>query len=111
MYRIVAADSAAPRDGRFIETLGHYHPLTHPATVVVNRARVEHWMKHGAQPTAVVQRLLKRVEAAAEPKPAVAAPTRVRRTRAAAVTPSETPETPPAAESAHEAPEGTQAES
>lgn len=85
MYRIVAADSHAPRDGRFIETLGHYHPLTHPATVVFNQERVDHWIRVGAQPTDVVRRLLKR--AAEAPAPETAAPAS-RRTRA---TPAPTP--------------------
>lgn len=58
MYRIVAADSRAPRDGRFLETLGHYNPLTEPATVVVKEERVRYWVEHGAQPTDVVVRLL-----------------------------------------------------
>ncbi len=72
MYRIVAADSRAPRDGRFIESLGYYHPLTNPATVVVKRDRIDHWLQHGAQPTDVVARILR---SAAEPlalEPAVA---------------------------------------
>ncbi|MBI2886437.1 MAG: 30S ribosomal protein S16 [Chloroflexi bacterium] len=60
-YRIVAADSRSPRDGRFIEILGHYNPLTEPATVVVKGERVEHWLRHGAQPTDVVARLLRTV--------------------------------------------------
>ena len=67
MYRIVAADSRAPRDGRFLETLGHYHPLTKPATVVVNQERLDHWLSHGAQPTDVVQRLIKHAAEAAVP--------------------------------------------
>ena len=58
-YRIVVADSRSPRDGRSIETLGHYNPLTDPATVVVDQDRVRHWVEHGAQPTEAVQRVLK----------------------------------------------------
>lgn len=57
-YRIVAAESRFARDGRFIETLGYYNPLTHPATVVVKEERVRYWLEHGAQPTDVVARLL-----------------------------------------------------
>jgi len=57
-YRIVAAESRFARDGRFIETLGYYNPLTEPATVVVKEDRVQYWMEHGAQPTDVVARLL-----------------------------------------------------
>ena len=57
-YRIVAADSRSPRDGRFLEILGHYNPLTEPATVVVKEDRVRYWVEHGAQPSDVVARLL-----------------------------------------------------
>lgn len=57
-YRLVAAPSRAPRDGRFIEILGHYNPLTNPATVVFKEERIMHWLKEGAQPTESVQRLL-----------------------------------------------------
>ena len=57
-YRIVAADARSPRDGRFIETIGHYNPLTDPETVVVDADRARHWIQHGAQPTDAVKRLL-----------------------------------------------------
>jgi small subunit ribosomal protein S16 len=57
-YRLVAAPSRSPRDGRFIEILGHYNPLTNPATVVFKEERIMHWLKEGAQPTESVQRLL-----------------------------------------------------
>lgn len=85
MYRIVAADSHSPRDGRFLETLGHYNPLTQPATVVVKEERVQYWLSHGAQPTDVVARLLRK-SAAAEAPVAVAIAT----------------EAPPAAETSDE---------
>ena len=111
MYRIVAADSHMPRDGRFLETLGHYHPLTKPATVVINQERLQHWLSVGAQPTDIVQRLIKRAaEAPAEaPVEAAATPARAtRRPRAAAkaegapvVTPAEAR---PVAEAATKAP-------
>lgn len=58
-YRIVVADSRYPRDGRFIEELGTYNPLTNPATVSVDAERVQAWMKNGAQPTDTVRSLLK----------------------------------------------------
>jgi small subunit ribosomal protein S16 len=58
-YRIVAAESRAPRDGRFLEILGHYNPRTEPPTLEVNEERVRHWLSHGAQPTVAVMRLLK----------------------------------------------------
>lgn len=57
-YRIVIADARAPRDGRFIEIIGHYNPLTNPADVVVNSERALYWLRSGAQPTEVVQRML-----------------------------------------------------
>lgn len=58
-YRIVAADSRSPRDGRFIETLGTYNPLTEPAAVDVKEERVFYWLKNGAQPTQTVKNLLR----------------------------------------------------
>ncbi len=57
-YFIVAANSAAPRDGKFIEKLGTYNPLTVPATVRLNRERALHWMQEGAQPTNTCRRIL-----------------------------------------------------
>lgn len=57
-YRVVVADSRSPRDGRFIEILGHYSPLTEPPTVSIDRAKVEEWIKKGAQPSNTVRRLI-----------------------------------------------------
>ncbi len=57
-YRIVAADSQSPRDGRFLETIGHYNPRTNPATVVINEEKAIKWLRNGAQPTDVAERLL-----------------------------------------------------
>lgn len=59
-YRIVAAEHSAPRDGRFIEIIGHYDPLTEPATVKVNEERARHWLSVGAQPSDTVAGLLRR---------------------------------------------------
>ncbi len=56
-YRFVVADSRAPRDGRFIEILGHYNPRTEPKTLEVNADKVKEWLAKGAQPTATVRRL------------------------------------------------------
>ena len=68
-YRIVAAEHSSPRDGRFIEIIGHYNPLTEPATVVVNDERAKHWLSVGAQPTETVAGLLRRAGViATEPK-------------------------------------------
>jgi small subunit ribosomal protein S16 len=58
-YRIVVADARAPRDGAFIETLGHYNPLTNPATIQVDVAKYEEWKRKGAQPTNAVASLVK----------------------------------------------------
>ena len=59
-YRIVVADSRAPRDGAFVEELGYYNPLTDPAEIKVNNERAAEWMKKGAQPTDTVRALLKK---------------------------------------------------
>ena len=56
-YRIVVADSRSPRDGRFIEEIGYYNPLTEPAEVKVNEEKANKWLANGAQPTDVVKRL------------------------------------------------------
>ena len=57
-YRLVAADSRFPRDGRFIEILGHYNPRTEPATVVFKEEKILDWLSKGAQPSNTVKRLL-----------------------------------------------------
>ncbi len=59
-YRIIVADSRSPRDGRFIEELGVYNPLTNPAEIKVDAERVQQWVKNGAQPTETVRGLLKK---------------------------------------------------
>ena len=58
-YRIVVADSRAPRDGRFLEIIGNYNPRTEPVTVNIHEDRVLHWLTVGAQMTETVQRLFK----------------------------------------------------
>lgn len=57
-YRIVAADSRSPRDGRFIEIVGNYNPRTEPSTINVDNAKAVKWLQNGAQPTETVVRLL-----------------------------------------------------
>ena len=59
-YRVVAADSRAPRDGRVIEYLGFYNPRTEPTTFRVKDERLKYWLDRGAQPSEAVERLLKR---------------------------------------------------
>ena len=59
-YRIVVADSRFPRDGRFIEEVGYYNPLTEPAEVKVDAEAIKKWIGNGAQPTDTVKALLKK---------------------------------------------------
>ena len=59
-YRIVVADSRSPRDGRCIEEIGSYDPLTNPATITVDAEKAQAWIKNGAQPTDTVKALLKK---------------------------------------------------
>ena len=58
LYRIVAADSRYPRDGRFLEIVGTYNPLTDPATVTLDAEKVNKWLANGAQPTVTVKNIL-----------------------------------------------------
>jgi len=116
-YRLVVAESTAPRDGQFVEIIGFYDPLTDPATVRIDGDKAKVWLRKGAQPTERVARLLFReglIEggnapwAIARPAPAVEEPPkkpRARRTRAksaepqAAAPPAEEPSaTEPTAE-------------
>ena len=62
-YRNVVADSRSPRDGRCIEEIGTYNPLTDPATVDVDVEKAQQWIKNGAQPTDTVRALLKKAGA------------------------------------------------
>ncbi len=57
-YRIVVADSRYPRDGRFIEEVGYYNPMTNPITVNVDAEKVQKWLNNGAQPTETVKSIL-----------------------------------------------------
>jgi small subunit ribosomal protein S16 len=58
-YRVVAADSRSPRDGRFIEILGTYRPRSEPSAVSIDNVKAVQWLAKGAQPTEVVQKLLR----------------------------------------------------
>ncbi len=74
-YRVVVTEARTPRDSREIERLGYYNPKTRPATLKVDRERVTHWLKAGAQPSATVKSLLKKYkEPVAEASAAAAAP-------------------------------------
>lgn len=59
-YRVVVADARAPRDGRFIEIIGHYNPRTEPSEIVINREKAFAWMAKGAQPSESVYQLMAR---------------------------------------------------
>ena len=59
-YRIVVADSRYPRDGRFIEEIGYYNPMTNPADVKIDSDKAKKWISNGAQPTDTVRDLLKK---------------------------------------------------
>ena len=61
-YRVVVADSRSPRDGRCIEEIGTYNPLTNPAVVSIDVEKAQNWIKNGAQPTDTVRALLKKVD-------------------------------------------------
>jgi small subunit ribosomal protein S16 len=59
IWRVVVADQRSPRDGRFIETIGHYNPQTNPSTIVIDEERFHHWVARGAQPSNQVKQLVK----------------------------------------------------
>lgn len=59
-YRVVVADSRSPRDGKFIEEIGYYNPLTDPADIKINGEKAQAWISKGAQPTETVKSLLKK---------------------------------------------------
>ena len=80
-YRVVVADSLSPRDGRFVESLGYYKPLTQPARLVLDMERVEHWLSKGAEPSGTVKTLIskarrggdqRQLQHASSPHPGVA---------------------------------------
>jgi small subunit ribosomal protein S16 len=104
-YRIVVADSRAPRDGAFIETIGTYNPLTNPATITLDEDKAKAWLGKGAMPSDRAVKILagkglvpapvfapkpKKAEAPAE-QPATAKPAAVEKPAAAAEPPAETP--------------------
>ena len=61
-YRVVVADERSPRDGKFIEEIGYYNPLTDPVDIKINKEKAEKWLSNGAQPTETVRSLLKKTE-------------------------------------------------
>jgi small subunit ribosomal protein S16 len=68
-YRVVIADQRAPRDGDFVEIVGHYNPRSNPKELVLKEERVRHWLSQGAQPSETVHRLLHREGLIEEPPP------------------------------------------
>ena len=61
-YRVVVADERSPRDGRFIEEIGYYNPLTNPVDIKIDAEKATKWLSNGAQPTETVRSLLKKSE-------------------------------------------------
>ena len=61
-YHIVVADSRSPRDGKIIEQLGTYNPMTEPSEIVLDKAKVEEWIKNGAKPTDTVKALIEKAK-------------------------------------------------
>ena len=61
-YHIVVADSRAPRDGKIIEQIGTYDPMTDPSTIVLDKEKVEKWIKNGAKPTDTVKALIEKAK-------------------------------------------------
>jgi small subunit ribosomal protein S16 len=59
VWRVVAADQRSKRDGRVIETIGHYNPQTNPSTIVIDQQRARDWLARGAQPSQTVRKLLR----------------------------------------------------
>ena len=61
-YRVVVADERSPRDGKLIEEIGYYNPLTNPVDIKIDAEKAQKWIKNGAQPTETVRSLLKKSE-------------------------------------------------
>jgi small subunit ribosomal protein S16 len=59
IWRVVVADQRSPRDGRVIETIGHYNPQTEPSTIEIDQERARSWLARGAQPSNTVRKLLR----------------------------------------------------
>ena len=59
IWRVVVADRRSPRDGRFIEMIGHYNPQTEPSQIVIDEERLQHWLQRGAEPSNTVKRLMR----------------------------------------------------
>ena len=73
-YRVVVADARSPRDGRIIESIGHYHPRQEPSLVVLDTDRAQYWIDRGAQPSNQVRKLISIASSQGDAAPAEAAP-------------------------------------
>jgi small subunit ribosomal protein S16 len=106
IWRVVVADGRSPRDGRSIETIGHYNPQTQPSRIEIDRERLQHWLDRGAQPSNTVKKLIRAENTGHEypeadaPAP-VATPPKPKAEPAAEATPAEA-EAPADAEAAAE---------
>jgi small subunit ribosomal protein S16 len=69
IWRVVVADQRSPRDGRIIETIGRYNAQTDPSEIVIDEARLRHWLDRGAQPTRTVRKLIRVSGIADTPSP------------------------------------------
>ena len=72
MWRVVVADQRSPRDGRFIEMIGHYNPHTQPSQIVIDRERLDHWISKGAKPSDTVRKLMRAPNSQPNTPPAAA---------------------------------------
>jgi small subunit ribosomal protein S16 len=72
IWRVVVADQRSPRDGRFIEMIGHYNPQTQPSQIVIDEERLQHWLERGAQPSNTVKKLMRATSSDAGAATAVA---------------------------------------
>ena len=72
-FRVVVTEHSSPRDGRFVEVVGHYNAVTNPETLVLDGERVKYWLSKGAQPSDTVRTLIDRNPSSIEPKPVAAA--------------------------------------
>lgn len=80
IYRVVIAEAQAPRDGAFIEVIGHYNPLTNPGTISIDEEKVIKWLKYGAQPSDTVLTLLTKLGIMEKLKPGTVKKSRTKST-------------------------------
>jgi small subunit ribosomal protein S16 len=121
-FRVVVADQRSPRDGRFIENIGKYHPLEDPSVIEIDQDRALHWLRVGAQPSDQVRNLMQKIgiweefvkeRPSAAPVPSKERPDKPKvskKAKAKAEAAAAEPETPPPAESAVAPPEDAAAE-